>query len=199
MRATNTNKTTANGRDFYYNRNNTDIMVCRYTMVMLLWAFTATAQIHIKPVNLPSKATIQITDMHFPVDGVLVSGHGWRNGRIHHGLDISRNNRDTVRSAWTGRVRYAKKGHNGGYGYLVIITHLNGLETYYAHLRELLVKDGDWVKKGRPVGIVGSTGHSSGPHLHFEVRYKGLSIDPQDIVDKRILHLELSNNIFKVR
>ena len=174
-------------------------MAYRYLIATLFVAFTATAQIHYRPVSLPDTATLHLTDIHYPVDGVLISGHGWRNGRIHHGLDISHNNRDTVRSSWLGHVRYAKKGHNGGYGYLVIVTHLNGLETYYAHLRELLVEEGDWIWQGCPVGIVGSTGHSSGPHLHYEIRYKGLSIDPEDVVDKRIIHLHRSGNIFKVR
>ena len=144
-------------------------MAYGYSMVvMLFWALTTTAQIHYRPVSLPDTATLHLTEIHYPVDGVLVSGHGWRNGRIHHGLDISRNNRDTVRSAWTGRVRYAKKGYNGGYGYLVIVRHLNGLETYYAHLRQLLVEEGDWIPQGHPIGIVGSTGNSLGPHLHYE-------------------------------
>ncbi len=171
-----------------------------YTMVlMLLWALTATSQIHYRPVSLPDTATLHLTEIHYPVDGVLVSGHGYRNGRIHHGLDISHNNRDTVKSSWLGRVRYAKTGYNGGYGYLVIVTHLNGLETYYAHLRELLVEEGDWIPQGCPVGIVGSTGNSLGPHLHFEVRYQGLSIDPEDVVDKNTIHLHRSGNIFKVK
>ncbi len=175
-------------------------MAYRYSMVvMLFWALTTTAQIHYRPVSLPDTATLHLTEIHYPVDGVLVSGHGWRNGRIHHGLDISHNNRDTVYSSWLGRVRYAKKGYNGGYGYLVIVRHLNGLETYYAHLRELLVEEGDWIPQGHPIGIVGSTGNSLGPHLHYEIRYEGLSIDPEDVVDKNTIHLHRSGNIFKVR
>ena len=175
-------------------------MAYRYGMVlMLFWALTTKAQIHYRPVSLPDTATLHLTEIHYPVDGVLVSGHGWRNGRIHHGLDISHNNRDTVYSSWLGRVRYAKTGYNGGYGYLVIVTHLNGLETYYAHLRELLVEEGDWIPQGCPVGIVGSTGNSLGPHLHFEIRYQGLSIDPEDVVDKSTIHLHRSGDIFKVR
>jgi murein DD-endopeptidase MepM/ murein hydrolase activator NlpD len=63
----------------------------------------------------------------------------------------------------------------------------------------LLVEEGDWIPQGCPVGIVGSTGHSSGAHLHYEMRYKGLSVDPEDVVDKHIIHLHRSGNIFKVR
>tara|TARA_R100000654_G_scaffold1887_2_gene6990 strand:+ start:707 stop:1234 length:528 start_codon:yes stop_codon:yes gene_type:complete len=175
-------------------------MVYRYAMgIMLLIALNTTAQIHYRPGILPDTATLHLTDIHYPVDGVLVSGHGYRNGRIHHGLDISHNNRDTVKSSWLGRVRYAKKGYNGGYGYLVIVRHLNQLETYYAHLRELLVEEGDWIPQGCPVGIVGSTGNSLGPHLHYEIRYEGLSIDPEDVIGKQTIHLHRSGSIFKVR
>ena len=175
-------------------------MAYHYGMVlMLFWALTTTAQIHYRPVSLPDTATLHLTEIHYPVDGVLVSGHGWRNGRIHHGLDISHNNRDTVKSSWLGRVRYAKTGYNGGYGYLVIVTHLNGLETYYAHLRELLVSEGDWIPQGHAIGIVGSTGNSLGPHLHYEVRYMGLSIDPEDVINNTTIHLRRHGKIFKVK
>lgn len=175
-------------------------MVNRYTMVVMLmiWALLTQAQIHYRPVSLPDTTDLNLTPIQYPVDGVLVSGHGWRNGRIHHGLDISHNNRDTVRSSWLGRVRYARKGYNGGYGYLVIVTHLNGLETYYAHLRELLVEQGDWIPQGCPVGIVGSTGNSLGPHLHYEIRYCGLSIDPSDLIDKDNIQITREGSIYKV-
>ena len=82
---------------------------------------------------------------------------------------------------------------------MVIVTHLNGLETYYAHLRQLLVEEGDWIPQGCPVGIVGSTGNSLGPHLHYEVRYFGLSIDPDDVIGRDCIQLYRKNNIFKVR
>ncbi len=168
-------------------------------VLMLMWAWTTTAQIHYRPVSLPDTAILHTIEMEYPVDGVLVSGHHWRGGRFHHGIDISHNNRDTVKSAWLGRVRYAKKGYNGGYGYLVIVRHLNGLETYYAHLRELLVEEGNWIPQGCPVGIVGSTGNSLGPHLHFEVRYEGLSLDPEDILGKIKLILVKRGSIYEVK
>ena len=175
-------------------------MVYRYAMgIMLLIALNTTAQIHYRPVSLPDTTTLHLTEIYYPVDGVLISGHGYRNGRIHHGLDISHNNRDTVKSSWLGRVRYARGGYNGGYGYLVIVTHLNGLETYYAHLRQLLVNEGDWIPQGHAIGIVGSTGNSLGPHLHYEIRYQGLSIDPKDVVGEHTIHLHRSGNTFKVK
>jgi murein DD-endopeptidase MepM/ murein hydrolase activator NlpD len=83
-------------------------------------------------------------------------------------------------STFAGVVRYARGGYNGGYGKLVIVRHFNGLETYYAHHWNLLVEEGDTVSAGTPLGIIGSTGRSNGPHLHFEVRFLGESMDPDD-------------------
>ena len=175
-------------------------MAYRYSVVVaFLLANTLFGQIHRRSVSIPDTATLNLNDMHYPVDGVLVSGHGWRNGRMHHGLDISDNNRDTVRASYLGKVRYSKKGYNGGYGYLIIITHLNGLETYYAHLRELLVDEGQWIPAGTPIGIVGSTGNSLGPHLHFEVRYQGISLDPEDIMQGSAYELIRKGNKYIVK
>ena len=174
------------------------MVYCFTVVVMLLTAYTGTAQIHSSYEHRPEEVSLNVSPMFYPVDGVVVSGHHYRNGRFHHGLDISHNNRDTVKSCWLGRVRYAKQGYNGGYGYLVIVTNLNGLETYYAHLREILVEEGDWIGQGHPVGIVGNTGNSLGPHLHFEVRYRGLSLNPDDVIDKTIINLKRHGNIYRV-
>ena len=72
---------------------------------------------------------------------------------------------------------------SGGYGSVVVIRHVNGLETYYGHLTKYIVKSGDVVKAGELIGYGGSTGRSSGPHLHFETRYKGQAFDPERIFD----------------
>lgn len=175
-------------------------MVYRHTLlvILLLFAFTMRGQIHQRHLPVPDSATLRINEMFYPVDGVQVSGHHYRGGRYHHGLDISHNNRDTVKASWAGLVRYAKTGYNGGYGQLVIITHFNGLETYYAHLRELLVEERTFVKQGTPIGIVGSTGNSLGPHLHFEVRYRGLSMNPNDLIDRHYIQLKRNGHIYKV-
>jgi murein DD-endopeptidase MepM/ murein hydrolase activator NlpD len=82
-----------------------------------------------------------------------------------------------------GVIRWSKYGYNGGYGNLVIIRHFNGIETYYAHFRELLAEDGDTVQSGDPIGIIGSTGNSLGPHLHFEMRFMGAQFNPNDVID----------------
>lgn len=117
-----------------------------------------------------------------PIKGRILSEFGWRRGVYHNGVDIDLNTGDTVLSAFDGIVRYA--GWNrGGYGYLVIIRHFNGLETYYAHLSKIIVKPNQQVKAGEIIGLGGSTGRSYSPHLHFEVRYKDNSFDPQSFID----------------
>ena len=97
-------------------------------------------------------------------------------------MDLSLKKGDTVRAAFDGVVRYAKY-NRGGFGNLVILRHYNGLETYYAHLSKLKVMVNQVVKANEVVGLGGSTGRSRSPHLHFEVRYKDVPLDPQRMID----------------
>jgi len=122
-----------------------------------------------------------------PTEGRVSSGYGWRCGRMHYGVDYAGCNRDTSLSICDGVVRYARNGYNGGYGNLVVVRHFNGLETYYAHHWSLLVEEGDTVSAGDGIGIIGSTGHSTGPHLHFEVRLLGVPINPETIVNDSLV------------
>lgn len=117
-----------------------------------------------------------------PANGIVTSGYGWRRGRNHNGTDIDLNTGDTVRAAWPGKVRYSKF-NDGGFGNLVIIRHFNGLETFYAHLSKLLVAPNQLVEGGEPIGLGGNTGHSYGSHLHFEVRFYDIPMDPERIID----------------
>ena len=115
----------------------------------------------------------------WPCDGVVVSGFGMRWGRMHEGIDIGCAYGTPNRAAASGTVIYS--GWLGGYGNLVVVDHGNGLSTAYAHASSLLVGVGQSVSQGETVSLVGSTGNSSGPHLHFEVRVNG------DAVDSRVL------------
>jgi murein DD-endopeptidase MepM/ murein hydrolase activator NlpD len=115
-------------------------------------------------------------DFTFPFIGVITSPYGWRDTAFHRGVDIDLNRGDTVRCAFPGMVRFA--GKDGGYGNVVIVRHYNGLETVYAHLWKIKVKPGDIVNSGQLLGLGGSTGHSTGTHLHFETRFRGIAIDP---------------------
>ena len=117
-----------------------------------------------------------------PVPGVKTSPFGPRWGKNHNGVDLNLNVGDTVVAAWSGKVRYAKF-NEGGFGNLVIIRHYNGLETYYAHLSKLLVQPNDEIKAGDVLGLGGNTGHSFGPHLHFEVRFFDAPINPEEMIN----------------
>lgn len=120
------------------------------------------------------------TDFCMPREGQVYSRYGWRHGRAHTGVDIPLHIGDPVYAAFEGRVRYT--GYYGGYGNLIVIRHWNGLETYYAHLSKICVEVGEIVNVGERVGLGGSTGRSTGPHLHFETRYMGCPFDPETIV-----------------
>ena len=115
-----------------------------------------------------------------PCDGYLSSHFGPRGSIIHPGVDLTLKTGDSVRSVWDGVVRYARP-NRGGYGNLIIIRHYNGLETYYAHLSRFKVKENDTVKFGELIGLGGSTGYSSGPHLHFEIRFYNSCFSPERI------------------
>jgi murein DD-endopeptidase MepM/ murein hydrolase activator NlpD len=112
----------------------------------------------------------------WPCDGVVVSGFGMRWGRMHEGIDIGCAFGTPNRAAAAGTVIHA--GWLGGYGNLVVVDHGNGLSTAYAHASSILVSVGQSVSQGQTVSLVGSTGNSSGPHLHFEVRVNGVAVDP---------------------
>jgi len=118
----------------------------------------------------------------FPLPGARVlSKFGRRNGRMHTGIDLKVNRRDTVLAAFDGIVRMA--GWSRGYGNVIVIRHYNGLETVYAHNTKHLVHSGDPVKAGTPVCITGETGRATTDHVHFEVRINATPIDPQLIID----------------
>lgn len=117
-----------------------------------------------------------------PFNGRVTSHFGWRRGRMHNGTDIDLQTGDTVRSAWGGKVRYAKY-NTGGFGNLVVVRHDNGLETFYAHLDKLIAVPNQIVEPGEALGLGGNTGHSYGSHLHFEVRFYDIPIDPESIID----------------
>lgn len=120
-------------------------------------------------------------DFYFPFPGLVTSRYGWRDSAFHRGIDIDLNRGDSVHAAFTGMVRFA--GRSGGFGNVVIVRHYNGLETVYAHLWKINVKPGDIVISGQLLGLGGSTGHSTGTHLHFEVRFRGVAINPEFFID----------------
>ncbi|MFZ4665983.1 MAG: peptidoglycan DD-metalloendopeptidase family protein [Prochlorotrichaceae cyanobacterium] len=117
-----------------------------------------------------------------PVVGAISSEFGWRihpisgTERFHSGIDFAVDYGTPIAAVGAGQVIFA--GWYGGYGNAVIIDHGDGLTTLYAHTSELLINEGNWVNRGTIVATVGSTGYSTGPHLHFEVREDGEPVDP---------------------
>ena len=120
----------------------------------------------------------------------ISSGFGWRTdpitgaGRHHAGIDLPSRFGSPVMATAPGIVRIA--GWAGGYGNLVEIEHANGVRTRYGHLSRLDVYPAERVDEGQVIGEVGSTGHSTGPHLHFEVRVGGTAVDPLTFVGQNM-------------
>ncbi len=135
-----------------------------------------------KPQNLPNIVEIDLSGWYPPIKGMITSPFGWRKHRMHKGEDIKLYVGDTVRAAFDGRVRI-RRFERRGYGYYYVIRHENGLETIYGHLSKFIVEQDEYVKAGQPIGLGGSTGRSTGPHLHFEMRYIGIALDPADMID----------------
>lgn len=120
-----------------------------------------------------------------PINNTYITSHyGYRPkySRYHKGVDLKLYIGDTVRSAWDGVVRIVKYEPKG-YGNYVVIRHHNGLETIYGHLSKHLVKVNQVVTAGQSIGLGGNTGRSTGSHLHFETRFKGIAIDPEKLFD----------------
>jgi len=149
--------------------------------------------------SLPDEINIRLVSKEnefcFPVKNVRTSPYGWRWNRPHRGVDIALKVGDPVYCVFPGVVRVACP--MGGYGNVIVVRHNNGLETVYGHLSKIKVKPKQVVKAGTVLGLGGSTGHSTGPHLHFEVRFQYHAFDPEWILDfsnyslrTRRLHLD---------
>lgn len=131
-----------------------------------------------KGIAVPDSFRIDLTGYAMPTESRrITSKYGYRWRRMHRGLDVKVYVGDTIRSAFDGKVRVVKYEPRG-YGKYVVIRHPNGLETVYGHLSKQIVKVGDIVKAGEPIGLGGNTGRSTGSHLHFETRFLGIDINP---------------------
>ena len=116
-----------------------------------------------------------------PVSGIISSRFGSRSSirsSAHTGLDIAASTGTPIIAAASGTVTFS--GRKGSYGYLIVITHSNGVQTYYGHCSKLYVSAGTKVSQGQTIAAVGSTGNSTGPHLHFEIRVNGIAYTPQN-------------------
>ena len=139
--------------------------------------------------ELTQPLTIQLTNPQagemfvFPTPPeARVSSHfGPRRRRFHYGVDLALHTGEPIYAAFDGVVRLSK--YNGSYGNLIVIRHNNGLETYYAHLSKRHVTPGTQVRAGDIIGLCGNTGRSYGSHLHFEIRYRGNAMNPENVID----------------
>ena len=132
---------------------------------------------------LPDSLRIDLRGFCMPTDSRrITSNFGARWGRRHQGLDIKVYTGDTIRAAFSGKVRVVRY-EGRGYGKYVVIRHSNGLETLYGHLSKQLVKENEEVRAGEPIGLGGNTGRSTGSHLHFETRLCGVALNPALMFD----------------
>ncbi len=137
-----------------------------------------------------SQVRVSSTGFIYPISGPITSPFGWRTHPIfksrifHSGIDIGGPNGGNIKASNDGKVIYS--GWYGGYGKVVILDHgvINGqpITTLYAHMSSILVSNGQMVKKGQPIGKEGSTGYSTGPHCHFEVRVNGKPTNPLNYI-----------------
>lgn len=129
-------------------------------------------------VLLTLKESLETLDFNVPVkDPVITSRFGWRSSGYHYGIDLAAPTGTAITAAEAGVVTYAD--WCGNYGYLIKVQHAGGYETYYAHCSKLIAKVGDEVAKDQTIAKVGSTGRSTGPHLHLEIRYEGSPLNPE--------------------
>lgn len=135
--------------------------------------------------DIPYRVTLCLADSAsrfcVPRQVKVFSPFGWRRRRNHTGVDLPLPTGTPVYAAFDGKVRCSM--YNRGYGNVVVIRHASGLETTYAHLSARKVEAGEYVSAGDVIGLGGSTGRSTGPHLHFETRYEGYAFDPQWLID----------------
>lgn len=144
--------------------------------------YTATGQVNTKGTTSSGKANLGISLIR-PISGIITSRFGARSSirsSSHTGLDISAPTGTVISAAASGTVTFS--GYKGSYGNMLVISHGNGVQTYYAHCSKLYVSAGTQVSQGQKVAAVGSTGNSTGPHLHLEIRVNGVAYNPQNYV-----------------
>ena len=144
--------------------------------------YVATGTVNTKGTTSSAKANIGISLIR-PISGVITSRFGASSSirrSSHTGLDISASAGTPIKAAASGTVTFS--GYKGSYGNMLVISHGNGVQTYYCHCSKLYVGTGTKVSQGQTIAAVGSTGNSTGPHLHLEVRVNGVAYNPQNYV-----------------
>lgn len=155
-------------------RLNSNKQACNLKIGDLIKLPQNSAQVAFSESVKPSRSIV--SRFVWPIRGTITSKYGWRSSGFHHGLDIAGDLGDPVQAAAGGVVSFT--GYISLYGNTVIIDHPNGKQTLYAHLNATKVKSGDRVARGAIIATVGSTGRSTGPHLHFEIKQGDTREDP---------------------
>ena len=149
--------------------------------------------------DIPIKFNLDFRDITFPLKKTYVtSNYGYRKTfrRNHYGIDLKAQVGDTVYAAFDGKIRLARFDKKG-YGNYIVVRHAAGVETLYGHLSKLLVNRNEYVKAGEPIGLSGNTGRSTGPHLHFEIRFMGIAINPAHVYDFNNNKIITQNYLFE--
>ncbi|MCX7780293.1 MAG: peptidoglycan DD-metalloendopeptidase family protein [Negativicutes bacterium] len=131
-----------------------------------------------RPAGMPSRSGA--ARFYWPARGEMSSGFGYRWGKLHAGIDLAAETGEPVSAARSGVVAYA--GWWGGYGYTVILDHGQQYLSLYGHLDDYTVSPGEYVRAGERIGHVGNTGYSTGPHLHFEIHFQGVPVNPLNLL-----------------
>ncbi|MBC7793932.1 MAG: M23 family metallopeptidase, partial [Clostridia bacterium] len=135
--------------------------------------------------ELPTSPVVLMLQWPLPATGVT-SAFGQRadpfdqNTRYHYGIDLEADYGQVIKSAAAGRV--VRAGFNNGHGRQVVVSHAGGFQTGYSHLAQTIVYEGQLVEAGEPIGLVGTSGRTTGPHLHFEVMRYGTHVDPASVL-----------------
>jgi len=144
--------------------------------------YASTGSVNTSLTTSSAKANLGISLIR-PVSGIITSRFGAASAirrSSHTGLDLATSTGTPIKAAASGTVTFS--GYKGSYGNLMVITHGNGVQTYYGHCSQLYLSAGASVSQGQTIGTVGSTGNSTGPHLHFEVRVNGTAYNPENYV-----------------
>jgi murein DD-endopeptidase MepM/ murein hydrolase activator NlpD len=144
--------------------------------------------------NKPLTTGIMLSRFTIPSRGEVISRFGPRSGRMHSGTDIKLNKGDTIYAVFHGTV--TRSSYYYGYGNMVVIDHGNNITTSYAHLSAFLVRQGEIVKQGEPLGLAGSTGRATTSHLHFEIRENNRAFNPELVFDFE--HEKIKDEVYDI-
>ena len=148
--------------------------------------------------SIPNNHSIDLRDFSMPVSKskIIVTSHfGYRKKfrRHHKGIDLDINRGDSIYSVFSGKIRMVGYEKNG-YGKYIVVRHYNGLETIYAHLSKIFVKENQYINAGEVIAIGGNTGRSTGTHLHLEMRFCGIPINPIKIFNFQ--YKDITNDVY---